>query len=428
MEVMAEAFLETPAPKARAKEKLTDRRLKTLKPADKPFEIMDSDVRGLGVRVMRSGVKSFILFRRFPGSKHPARRSLGTYGEISLAQARDKAREWNALVEKGIDPTIEKQRQRAAIIDAEKKRQASTFGAAFEHYLQRKGSKLKSGKVIEREIRRECQSWMVLPLADIRPKDVKELLASIAGRGETQAHAIFGMLRSFFNWLVDSGDFDLEVSPCAKIKATVSIGPRNARQRVLKDQEIAAYWRAADAMGYPFGKFFQLLLLTALRRNEASEAKWSEIDLSAELWVIPAARMKAGSAHAVPLTPEISALLESLPRFSGGDFLFSTTGGQRPISGFSKAKTRLDAMMRKELEAQDLPFEDFVIHDIRRTCRTRFSALPIEDILRELLLAHARPGLRKVYDLHLYEKEKADALKLWHEKLKHIVGGKFRNS
>ena len=81
--------------------------------------------------------------------------------------------------------------------------------------------------------------------------------------------------------------------------------------------------------------------------------------------------------------------------------------------------------MRKELEVQGLPFEDFVIYDIRRTCRTRFSALPVEDIVRELLVAHARPGLHKVYDLHLYEKEKADALKLWHEKLKHIVGGKL---
>ena len=94
--------------------------------------------------------------------------------------------------------------------------------------------------------------------------------------------------------------------------------------------------------------------------------------------------MKGRSAHAVPLTPEISALLESLPRFSGGDFLFSTTGGQRPVSGFSKAKARLDGLIRKELEAQEMPFEDFVIHDIRRTCRTRFSALPVEDIVREL--------------------------------------------
>jgi integrase len=131
--------------------------------------------------------------------------------------------------------------------------------------------------------------------------------------------------------------------------------------------------------------------------------------------------MKGGPAHAVPLMAEILALLESLPRFSGGDFIFSTTGGQKPISGFSKAKARLNALMRNDLEAQDVPFEDFVIHDIRRTCRTRFSALPVEDIVRELLVAHARPGLHKVYDLHAYEKEKADALKLWHVKILAIL-------
>ena len=219
----------------------------------------------------------------------------------------------------------------------------------------------------------------------------------------------------------DFGDFNLEVSPCAKLKPAVLIGRRNVGARVLKDFELGAYWRASEAMGYPFGKFFQLLLLTALRRGEAADARWSEIDFDAKLWVVPAERMKGGAAHTVPLTPAITALLERLPRFVGGDFLFSTTGGKRPVSGFSKAKARLDALMKADLEAQGMPLEDFVIHDIRRTCRTRFSALPVEDIVRELLVAHARPGLHKVYDLHLYEKEKAHALKLWHEKLKDIV-------
>jgi len=61
------------------------------------------------------------------------------------------------------------------------------------------------------------------------------------------------------------------------------------------------------------------------------DAHWSEIDLAAKLWVIPVKRMKGGAAHAVPLTPEIFTLLESLPAFSGGDFIFSTTGGRRPV-------------------------------------------------------------------------------------------------
>ena len=426
---MAEASLEIPASKngtaaakAKEREKLTDRRLKTLKPSNKPYEIMDSDVRGLGIRVMPSGVKSFILFRRFPGSKNPARRSLGTYGDMGLRQARDKAREWNTLVEQGIDPTIEKRRQKAATIEAEKRRQASTFGAAFECYLQRKASKLKSGPDIEREMGREFKSWRDLPLADITPSLVKEAIQGVVERGApTSAHFLLGVTRAFFNWVVDSGDFNLEVSPCSKLKPTVLIGSRNVGSRVLKDYEIAAYWRASEAMAYPFGKFYQLLLLTAVRRDEAAKARWSEIDAAAKLWVIPAERMKGGSAHSVSLTPEIFNLLESLPRFAGGDFVFSTTGGQKPISGFSKAKVRLNKFMREKLDALGMPFEDFIIHDIRRTCRTRFSALPVEDTVRELLLAHARPGLHKVYDLHAYEKEKAHALTLWHEKLKDIV-------
>ena len=353
---------------------LTDRLLKSLKPEPKPYEVMDSQVGGLGVRVMPTGVKTFVLRRRYPGSKQPARRSLGAYGDMSLAQAREKAREWNALVKKGIDPAFEERRQRQAAIEAEKQRQASTFGAAFEAYLERKASKLKSGPDIEREMRRECKSWMALAAGGYQPGHrSKRQSRAIVDRGApTNAHFLLAVLRAFFNWVIDSGDFNLHVSPCAKLKPTVLIGPRNVRSRVLKDHEIAAYWRAAETMGYPFGKLFQLLLLTALRRDEAADARWGEIDMAAKLWVIPAERMKDGSAHAVPLTPEISALLESLPRFSGGDFLFSTTGGQRPVSGFSKAKARLDALMRKELEAQGLPFEDFVIHDIRRTCRTRF--------------------------------------------------------
>ena len=131
--VMEEAFTEAAtAPKRKtgqpkAKKNLSDRLLKTLKPDKKPYEEMDNQVRGLGIRVMPSGIKTFILFRRFPGSKNPVRRALGTYGDMTLAQAREKAREWNALVKKGIDPGIEEARQRQALIEAEKQRQSIHF-------------------------------------------------------------------------------------------------------------------------------------------------------------------------------------------------------------------------------------------------------------------------------------------------------------
>ena len=156
-----------------------------------------------------------------------------------------------------------------ATIEAEKQRQASTFGAAFEDYLQRKASKLKSGKDIEREMRRECKSWMASAACGYQPGDGERGVQSDGCPRRVRHKRTSGsrILRAFFNWVIDTGDFNLQVSPCAKLKPTVLIGPRNVRDRVLKDFEIAAYWRASEAMGYPFGKFFQLLALTALRRE-----------------------------------------------------------------------------------------------------------------------------------------------------------------
>jgi integrase len=290
----------------------------------------------------------------------------------------------------------------------------------LEDYSKRK-AKLKSIKVIGRDLRRECADWMDRPIASIAPLDVKQLIGGIAARGhETNAHAVFAMLRGLFNWIVDSGDYGVEVSPCARLKPRVLIGERNIRDRVLTDPELGCFWRASEKLGYPFGKLFQLLALTALRRDEAAEAKWTEIGLDAKLWLVPGARMKNGAAHAVPLTDDIARLLEGLPRWHG-PHVFSTTGGRRPVSGFSKAKVRLDALMKADLEAQGKQFEPFVLRDIRRTVRTRLSGLPIDGEVKELLLSHARPGLHKVYDQYSYLEEKRRGLELWHAKLRTIV-------
>jgi integrase len=126
--------------------------------------------------------------------------------------------------------------------------------------------------------------------------------------------------------------------------------------------------------------------------------------------------MKADSAHVVPLSDDVVALLESLPRFANGDYLFSTTAGAKAVNGFSKAKERLDREMAEELGSTPQPF---VIHDIRRTMRTGLSALPVPDLVRELVIAHTKPGLHKVYDRHAYLAR--HALELWAARLRSIV-------
>jgi hypothetical protein len=96
--------------------------------------------------------------------------------------------------------------------------------------------------------------------------------------------------------------------------------------------------------------------------------------------------------------------------------VFSTTFGKSAVNGFSKAKTILDRLMQTDIG--NVPH--FVNHDIRRTMRTGLSALVPSDIA-ELVIAHARPGLRKVYDQHAFEAEKRRALDLWASRLRGIV-------
>src|SRR5262249_15244392 len=91
---------------------------------------------------------------------------------------------------------------------------------------------------------------------------------------------------------------------------------------------------------------------------------------------------------------------------------FTTTGGAKPINGFSKAKERMDKLSG---------VTGWVIHDLRRTVRTHFSALPVQDLVRELVIAHAKPGLHKVYDLHAYRDEKRHCLEEWEKRLLTII-------
>lgn len=405
---------------------LTDRKLQSLrnKPAaaGKTYDVADGDVPGLMVRVMPSGARTFVLVARFPGKTNPTRRSLGSYGELTLEEAREKARTWRGLLRKGIDPQIEEDQKK----QAELRRQKNNFCAVAEEFIKRHSSKTRKAAVIERELRREfIGSWGDRPITDITQHDVVAVIDEVVDRGAPyQAHNLLGHVRTLFNWAIARGVYGLDRSPCDRLKPAAVIGKKLARKRVLTDPEIRALWNACDAIGYPYGPIFRLLLLTGQRKSEVAEASWPEFNLDAKLWTIPAERMKADAAHVVPLTDEAIKVLRSVPRYKRGEHLFSTMFGERPVSGFSKAKTRLDEVMLNELRntaGDGTRIEPFVLHDIRRTVRTGLSALPVPELVRELVIAHTKPGLHKVYDQHAYLDEKRKALDLWAARLRTIV-------
>ncbi|MGC9954033.1 MAG: integrase arm-type DNA-binding domain-containing protein [Rhizomicrobium sp.] len=389
---------------------LTDRGIQALKPAasGRRYVVYDTIVPPFGVRVSDKGHKTFIVYRRVAGQHRPARLTLGNYPSLSLDKARERAKAAVDDFQSGVHPRErEKERQRA-----ERKRNDDNFEAIAEEFIQRHAVKLRWGDAMSSTIRRELISrWGDKPITDINRRDVVEMLERIAdghkkgkirsAGGRYAARHAFAYTSKLFNWALARDLYGLQTSPCDRIKIREIVGSAEPRQRVLTDEELRQVWRAAIELGYPFGTLTQLLLVTGQRLNEAARARWSEFDLAAKLWTLPPERMKGDAAHEVPLSSLALELIRAIPRFDG-EYVLTTTFGERPISGFSKAKDRLDELIAEQRKTDARgksvePMPAWQFHDLRRTMRTHLSGLPIQELVRELVIAHRKPGLHKVF-------------------------------
>lgn len=415
---------------------LTDRTLKARYPLNRkpPYDIMDTVVPGLALRVLASGHRSFVVIGRFPGSHHPTRRALR--GVSTLKAARAKARHWIELLAAGKDPSIEADRaKRAALRQYETK-----FVAVLERYIEEAvigpnpdEPLQRSWRETSRDMRRELAPWAQRPISDIDRQDVLTLVRTIKQRSVAQARNVWGYIYGIFSWAIQDGSYGLVHSPCDHIRITKILGAKKKRDRAWNDDELTAFERSAARLSYPHGPAYRILLRTGLRLTEVTEAVWSEIDLSKREWLIPAKRMKGregmAKPHLVPLTEEMVEIFATMPRFAGGDFVFTTTAGRRPVQ-LPKVKKALDALMLAELQAMatarnkdaaGVLLAPWRNHDIRRSVRSNLSRLKIAEEVREAVLAHVRPGIKSTYDLYDYKDEKASALQAWSNLLHSIV-------
>ncbi len=382
-------------------------------PKGRRLERFDSGADGLALRITDRGAKTWCISYHFSNAegvlKHH-RITLGQWPAVGLAQAREEARMVKAEVRSGIDPRTRRAGAHAAAKAEAQAEAHKTFRAIAENYINRECSRLKRGREYEAAIRRELlPTWGGRPMADLRRFHLIELTDALLDAGKPMAaYRVHEIAKRILNWAVERGE--IEASPFATMKPPA---PKVMRDRVLKPDEIKPVWKAWGTMDYPYGPLGKLLLMTAQRLNEVAQMQWCEIDRDNALWVMPADRTKSGRETEVPLSSLALEILDDLPRFTEGDYVFTATSGQRPVSGFSRMKTRADDLSG---------VTGWRLHDLRRTARTGLAEIGIPEIIAEMVMNHApRNVLARIYNRHEYATEKRDALERWANRLREIT-------
>jgi integrase len=417
-----------------ARHLLTDKQIEKAKPAPegKRYILWDALMPSMGVRVTDKGHRSFLVQRRVNGRM--VKMTLGEYPAVKLAEARESAKEALKAMERGIDP----RQAKPAPVTASGLRKDS-FEGAVETYIKREVEKNRRPTTqnhITHFLRKVLvPRWGTLPLREIGPREIIEVLDEVMDAGKAvAANRTYSVLHRFFRWCVER--HLLPSNPAATVRKPFK---EESRSRVLSDDELREVWTACEALGWPFGPFFRGLILTGQRRNELSGMIWAEVDDDLRLWTIPAARTKNAKEHAVPLSAPIRTLLANAPRFGPEDEPLEdqrarpvfTTNGKTGVSGFSRAKARLDAdiLARRQKEAATAgrdpekvkPLPRWTLHDLRRSCATGMGRIGITPHVIETVLNHSsgfRSGIAGVYQRHPYMEERRHALEAWAE---HII-------
>lgn len=390
--------------------------------------LFDTKIPELGLRASPKGKRaqkvSWIVRRYLNGEREQV--TIGHYPTMSIVDAREEAR---ARLLDTARPLASHDKERAQKFKTEK--DAERLGATIDKYIKLKGQP-NSRHWHEREqtLRRELEK----PLGkDTAIKDItsKQLRQLVEGKSHGAARNLYAAARPFLKWCILQEIID--ASPLVKVEA-----PRPLkRSRALTDDEIKALWFATEPQeiepnswgGTPldnqlFNPFHRLLLLTAQRREEVGGMRWSELDLKKATWTIPAERTKNRKQHLVHLSPQAVAVLKSIERTKGCDYVFSTTG-ETSISGYTKAKRRLDKRMAAELAKNKKPLAPWRVHDLRRTARTNFAKLRVPQEIAEKVLNHVpKDELVAIYNHYEYIEERKAALHAWGNYIEHLVSDK----
>ena len=416
--------------------RLTVKTVENIKPSASRREVPDGEIRGMYLVIQPSGAKSYVLRYRHAGK--PRKLTIGPV-ETGLGEARKLAASARAAIAAGRDPQWEKAAGKVRAREADREAVISKRGlveAVIAEFIEkhvRRSNKPSTAKEYARLLEKEIVvPWRGRRLSDVSRRDVNLLLDDIVERGAPiAANRVLAILRKFCKWAVSREI--IAHSPCEGVLARSAEMPRD---RVLDDHELSLIWNAANTLGWPYDAIVKLLLLTGARRGEVVGMRWAEVDLEKNLWSLPADGVKNKWPHALPLPSLAIDILQALPRIENRDglvFPARTKRGERitPVSGFSKAKFRLDHAIAELAKAEgSSPPAQFGLHDIRRSVASGMAKLGVDLHVIERCLNHVSGsfgGIVGVYQKHKFEDGMRRAMDAWSAHVERLMSGATKN-
>jgi integrase len=374
---------------------LTDKGVAALKPRDKQFTCPDPLLRGHYIRVSPGGSKQFVAVARGPNGKQ-VWTTIGSVELFGIDEARDKAREVIKRIKGGQD--------RAG---------PQSFEAVSADWLHRHVD--AKGLRIAADIRRILRKYMVpawggREFAGIRRGDVTALLDKVEDMsGARTADKVLEVMSGISHWYERRNED--YTSPIVRGMKRYSI-KEHARDRVLTDDEIRTLWTAAKtANGY--GALLQLLLLTGQRLAKVVTMRWQDVAADGT-WTIPAEAREKTNAKQLVLPKMALDIIRARPKFESNPYVLAGAKyGAHLCTAYPKSRGLRAA----------IGFENFRLHDLRRTAKTLMVRAGVAPHISERVLGHVINGVEGTYDRHGYREEKAHALRALADLVESIVHG-----
>lgn len=387
---------------------LTDKKIRSLRPAEKPYRAFDSG--GLYLQVSPTGGRWWRFKYRFAGREKLL--ALGTYPDTSLKLARNKRDDARTLLAQDIDPAVRRDEEKAA--------RANTFDHISEEWLEAgcPGGKNRRLKLVTvDQLRQRSDKYLQptlgkLPMDAITIAQLRSIILKIqqAGCIET-AHRVRALAERIFQFAIATGRAERNIA--ADLRGTLQVVETTHFAALTDPKDVGRLLRSIDCYeGQPAVQYaLRLAPHVFVRPGELRAAAWEEMDLPKSVWVIPANRMKMNRPHTVPLSMQAVRILKNLrSEVPGSELLFpGLRSKKRPISDNS-----LNAALRR----MDYSKTQMTAHGFRTMASTNLHELGFNSADIELQLAHLDQNrVRGIYNKAERLPERQRMMQAWSDYL-----------